>query len=106
MSDANVVKAVEVAAKPVLTPVTIMLNESQVAAFKKLQLLDDMQKICQNAAGTAIKGKFKYYSDKAVEQAGKAYDTVAQMGVKLDHDRASYVKKYSVEIRDILAGLE
>lgn len=97
-------KAVEVVT-PVLTPVTVMLSEAQVKALAKLDLTGETADIAAKAIASAIKGKFSYRAEKAKEECGKAYDMVSRMGVKLDHDRATYVKKYTLEINDILAGL-
>jgi hypothetical protein len=85
--------------------VTITLTDDQVKAFKKLDLSDDVQKIAQNAVSTAIRGKFKYYAEKAEEQTAKHYDFVARAGVKLDTDKGAFVSKYMLEIRDILNNL-
>jgi hypothetical protein len=85
--------------------VTITLTDDQMKALKKLDLGDDAQKIAQNAVSTAIRGKFKYYSEKAEQQTAQHYDFVARAGVKLDTDKGAFVSKYMLEIRDILNNL-
>jgi len=83
----------------------IKLTADQTKALKRLDLLDDAQKIAENAVATAIRGKFKYHVEKAEEQTGKSYDFVANAGVKLDTDKGAFVTRYMKEIRDILFNL-
>ena len=85
--------------------ITVTLTDDQVKAMKKLDLGDDIQRVISNAASSAIKGKFKYYAEKAEEQTAKHYDFVAKAGVKLDTDKGAFVSKYMLEIRDILNNL-
>jgi hypothetical protein len=83
----------------------ITLNDDQVLALKKLDLIDDADGLAQKAVETAIRGKFKYYADKAEEQTAKHFDFVANAGVKLDTDKGAFVSRYMREIKDILANL-
>jgi hypothetical protein len=85
--------------------VTIKLNDTQVQALKKLDMGADVQKLVENAAATAIRGKFSYMAKKAEEQTSKHFDFVANAGVKLDTDKGAFVNKYMLEIRDILNNL-
>jgi hypothetical protein len=85
--------------------IQVTLSEDQVKALGKLDLKEDAQKIAQNAVNTAIRGKFKYYAEKAEEQTGKHFDFVARAGVKLDTDKGAFVTRYMKEIRDIVAAL-
>lgn len=85
--------------------ITIVLTDDQVKALNKLDLSDDIQRVSANAVNSAIKGKFKYYAEKAEEQTAKHYDFVKNAGVKLDTDKGAFVSKYMLEIRDILNNL-
>lgn len=101
----NTNEVVAVAAKPELMQVTITFTEDQQKALRKLDLLDDAQRIAQNAVSTAIRGKFKYMAEKAEESTAKHFDFVKNAGVKIDTDKGAFVTKYMVEIRDILNNL-
>lgn len=83
----------------------IVLTDDQVRALGKLDLSDDIERVAMNAVNSAIKGKFKYYAEKAEEQTAKHYDFVKNAGVKLDTDKGAFVSKYMLEIRDILNNL-
>ena len=88
-----------------MNPITITFTDDQVKALRKLDLLEDAQRICQNAVNTAIRGKFNYMAQKAEESTAKHYDFVKNAGVKLDTDKGAFVSKYMLEIRDILNAL-
>ena len=85
--------------------IQITLTEDQQKALRKLDLIEDVQRLATNAVTTAIRGKFKYMADKAEEQTAKHYDFVKNAGVKLDTDKGAFVSKYMLEIRDILNAL-
>ena len=52
----------------------IKLDETQVKAMTRLDLADEMQEICEKAIATAIRGKFKYFAEKAEVETSKSYD--------------------------------
>jgi hypothetical protein len=85
--------------------VTITLTESQVEAVKKLGLADELTAVVQNAATTAIKGKFKYYADKAESETAKSYDWAIRSGAKFDKDKGAFVSGYMFQLREILKNL-
>lgn len=94
---------VPVEVKP--TVVAITLTDSQVEALKKLGLMDELNDLVKNAATTAIKGKFKYYADKAEAETGKSYDWAIRSGAKFDKDRGAFVSGYMFQLREILKNL-
>lgn len=85
--------------------VSIKLSEAQVKALRKLDLSDEMQKIAENAIATAIRGKFKYYADKAQAETAKSYDWAIRSGAKFDKDKGAFVSSYMREIQDTLNSL-
>lgn len=105
MSNVNevaVVKAVEIAPTH---QVVVTLTDAQFKALKRLDLVDEMQKIVANAAATAIRGKFKYMADKAEAETAKSYEWAIRSGGKFDKDKGSFVSFYMNEIRAILNEL-
>lgn len=85
--------------------VTIMLNDHQVEALAKLGLADDVETLASNAVATALKGKFKYYADKAEFETAKSYDWAIRSGAKFDKDKGAFVSGYMFQLREILKNL-
>jgi hypothetical protein len=83
----------------------IKLDDTQVKAMTRLDLADEMQEICEKAVATAIRGKFKYFAEKAEQETSKSYDWAIRSGAKFDKDKGAFVSSYMHEIRDILNNL-
>ena len=83
----------------------IKLTDEQVLAAKRLDLADEMQELCEKAVATAIRGKFKYFAEKAEAETSRSYDWAIRSGAKFDKDKGAFVTGYMHEIRDILNNL-
>lgn len=86
--------------------ITIILNDAQVSALKKLGIEDDSQNFCEKSFSTALRGKFKYYAQSESEQLGRAFDAViTRGGIEMEESKPAFIQRLLSETKDILAEL-
>lgn len=86
--------------------ITVTLTPEQVKAVKRLDLTDNFAEFAQKAVLTSLRGKFKYFADKAEVETAKLYKSAVNCGAfTATKSEKEFTAMYMQEVRDILSEL-